>query len=182
MMKKGMIILEDGFEQVEALATHDVLRRTHNVQIDLVGGSKLQVATSSGVIVHANYVLKDINPDEYDFIVLPGGKLGVDNLGSNPLVISLIHKFFKEGKHVHAICAAPYILGKLGYLNNKKYTCFPGFEDPSWGTYIDTGVVRDDNLITGHSMGYSVEFAREIVKLELGEQYLLGVDAGVFGK
>lgn len=180
-MKKGMIILEDGFEQVEALGTQDVLYRTHAIDIELVGGSKYEVTSSSNVVIKLNKILKDINPSDYDFIVLPGGKLGTDNLDTNVEVQNLIKEFLENGKHVHAICAAPSILAKRGYLDNKNYTCFPGFQNGK-GNYLDTGSVISQNIVTGHSMGYTIEFALNIIKVELGEKYLMAVLPGIYGK
>ncbi len=180
-MKKGMIILEDGFEQVEALATHDVLHRTHAVDIKLIGGRKKIVESSIGTKVEADDVLNNINIDDYDFIILPGGKVGTDNLKSNPLVAKAVLHFHEVGKHVHAICAAPSVLGELGLLDGKQYTCFPGFQCGK-GTYVDTGSVIDGGMVTGHSMGYSLDFAYNIVKVELGEEYLTKINPGIYGK
>lgn len=181
-MKKALILLADGFEQVEALATHDVFHRSGGIKTTLASiKDNLELVTSSGVHVKADALLSDLDLDEYDFIVLPGGKLGVENLGSSPLVKKALEKFHDEGKHIHAICAAPSILGGLGYLDGKNYVCFPGFQKGN-GHWQDTGVVKDGGTITGRSMGYSVDFACAIASFEVGEGCLKNIYAGIRGE
>ena len=179
-MKKCFIILEDGFEECEALITHDILRRSGQIEVKLLGGKHLDVISSAGVVIKADALLKDADLNEYDFCILPGGKKGVDNISMSELDKGVIKKMFALGKHVHAICAAPSVLGNLGYLDGKKFTCFPGFERGN-GTWVDTGVVVDGTLITGRSMGHSIAFAEAIVTLEVGEQYLHKIHQGTLG-
>ena len=81
---------------------------------------------------------------------------------------------------IYAICAAPSILGELGYLDGKNYTCFPGFQTGK-GHYIDQGAVVDGDLITGHSMGYTLAFAEAIIKKLLGEEAVLAIRPGTMG-
>ena len=179
-MKKCFIILEDGFEECEALITHDVLTRTGEIKVTLAGGKSIDVVSSMGVHVKADKLLKELDVNEFDFCVLPGGKVGVDNISSSELDIEVIKKMFSLGKHVHAICAAPSVLGNLGYLDGKKYTCFPGFNRGN-GEWMDKGSIIDGTQVTGRSMGYSIEFAENIVKVEIGENYLTKVKKGIFG-
>lgn len=179
--KHALILLADGFEEIEALTCHDVFLRTGRISPTLMSVSdKLEVSTSSGLTVIAEARLSSSDPKYYDFIVLPGGKRGVDNLSSNEKVIDLLKRYHAEGKHIHAICAAPSILGKLGFLDGKNYTCFPGFQQGK-GNYVDTGAVTDGTTVTGHSMGYSLDFAKAIVKLEVGEDALEAALPGIYG-
>ncbi len=178
----ALILLADGFETVEALQTLDVLTRTHQILVTTASISESKIVTSSiGVKVEANALLRDISLQNYDFLVLPGGKLGVDNLSKSTLVIDTIRAFFDGGKDVHAICAAPSILGELGYLDGLPYTCFPGFQKGN-GTYQNTGVVITPRIITGHSMGYTLTFAEAIVAHYLGEAGIKSIEPGVYGK
>lgn len=180
-MIKGIILLADGFEETEAITTHDVLKRSHEIDPIMVSiSSSLEVSTSAGLTIKAHKILKDISLNEYDFVVLPGGLPGVTNLRNSDEVINLIHQAYKLNKHVYAICAAPSILGELGYLDNHKYTCFPGFERGN-GEYIDEGVVNDNGLITARSMGYTIPFASEIVKELVGEECLKNIENGTLG-
>jgi len=180
-MLKGLMLLADGFEQTEALTTHDILSRTHQIDLEYVSiTDDLMVTSSMGLRVQALGLLKDKRVGDYDFIVLPGGKGGVDNLKASPLVLDTIRKFHDAGKKHFAICAAPSILGELGYLDGKEYTCFPGFQKGE-GKYIHAGSIIDGDLVTGHSMGYTIEFASNIVRVLLGEEALEGIQKGVKG-
>lgn len=180
-MLKGLMLLADGFEQTEALTTHDILTRTHEIDLEYVSiNDSLMVTSSMGLRVETLGLLKDKRVEDYDFLVLPGGKGGVDNLKASSLVIDMVKKFHEAGKKHFAICAAPSILGELGYLDGKEYTCFPGFQKGN-GNYINTGSVIDGDLVTGHSMGYTIEFASNIVRLLLGEASLEGIQKGVKG-
>ena len=178
-MKTCLILLEDGFEECEALITHDILTRSGHIKVDLVGNKEI-VTTSMGVKIHTNKLLKDVITDEYDFMVLPGGKLGVDNISSNKDDIAFIKEMISKGKHVHAICAAPSILVDIKYLNDKNFTCYPGFQRDN-KNWQNKGSVIDKNTVTGRSMGYSIEFAKNIVRLEVNEQCLAKIDKGIFG-
>ena len=182
VMKKALILLADGFEETEALTTHDILIRSHAIKPTLVSMMEsLMVTTSMGLKVIADHMFAEIDPNDYDFVILPGGKVGVDNLSADPRVIALLKKYHDEGKHHHAICAAPSILCKLGYLDDKSFTCFPGFQSGK-GTYLNKGVVVDGDQVTGRSMGYTIEFAEEIVKLEAGQEALDSLYFGTRGK
>ena len=181
-MKNALILLADGFEETEALSTHDIFTRSHEIKTTLASiKDGLVVTTSMGLKVFADTLLKDINPDDYDFLVLPGGKLGVDNLKASQEVISLVKRFHEEGKGHYAICAAPSILGELGYLDGRNYTCFPGFQVGK-GNWLDEGSVTDGDLITGRSMAYTIEFAEAIVKKEVGDKALERIYPGTRGK
>ena len=180
-MKKGIILLADGFEQVEALATEDILLRTGEIKPMLVSiSASRRVVSSSGLHVYAEATLDEVDPREFDFLVLPGGKRGVENLGASEKVLSLIRDYHEQGKPHYAICAAPSILGNLGYLDGKSYTCFPGFERGN-GNWVDAGAVKDGDLITGRSMAYTIEFAENIVEALLGEEALLRTRPGTRG-
>lgn len=180
-MKKGLMLLAEGFETSEAIVTLDALRRTHEAIVDYVSiGDSVEVVSSQGLVFQASGLLKDVASNEYDFLILPGGKLGVENLASNQRVIDLIKQFHKEGKYLCAICAAPSILGELGYLDGRKYTCFPGFQRGN-GEYLDIGAVADLKIITGHSMGYTLAFAETIIGTIIGEEALRRIQPGVRG-
>jgi 4-methyl-5(b-hydroxyethyl)-thiazole monophosphate biosynthesis len=171
-MKRALIVLADGFEQTEALTTQDVLLRTHEAEVTLASISKSLVVESSSLLrVQANALLEDLDLNGFDFLILPGGKRGVENLKASKKVIEAIRFFKEKGKHVHAICAAPSILGELGYLDGLDYTCFPGFEKGK-GRYQDEGAVICQETVTGHSMYYTIAFAEKIVELELGKEAL----------
>ena len=159
------IVLAAGFEDCEAMITIDILRRA-KVSVDLVAeGESLEVLTSHGVRVMAEKLLKDTDLTGYDVLILPGGKLGTQNLEANDAVKDAVTKQVESGKLMCAICAAPSILGHLGLLKGRKYTCFPGFDDESYGgSYQMELAVQDGNVITGRGMGATIEYVRMIVK------------------
>lgn len=180
-MIRACLLLADGFEQTEALTTQDIFHRSHEIETTLVSiSSSLSVFSSIGLNVEANELLENIDEKDFDFLVLPGGKLGVENLKNSKNTLDLIRKFKENGKPVFAICAAPSILGELGYLDGKRYVCFPGFEKGK-GEYIDTGVVVDGDLITSRSMGHTIAFAEAIVSYFLGEEAISRVRKGTMG-
>jgi len=180
-MKTGLILLADGFEESEAVTTHDILSRTHEIVLVYAAvSSSLEVISSMGTALKAAVLLDNVDLSRYDFLVLPGGKLGVENLKANPLVIQTVRAFHEAKKPLYAICAAPSILGELGYLDDKRYTCFPGFCQGK-GQYVEAGSVTDGDLVTGHSMAYTIEFAEDIVRKLLGEEAVRRLYRGTRG-
>lgn len=164
------MFLANGFEEIEALYTVDVLRRA-GVEIKTVGVSD-KIAMGS----HKIPVICDIYKDEldenadFDMIILPGGLPGATNLDSDKTVDKFIFLANERGKFICAICASPFIIGKRGLLNGRRATCFPGFEKELIGaTVTNTGCVRDGNIITAKAMGASHEFAIEILSAIKGE-------------
>lgn len=180
-MKRCAILLHDGFELVEALATFDILSRSHAFIIDLLSDmDSLKVTASCQVSVEAHKLIKETSIRDYDFLILPGGKAGVEGLFESAQAMEFIKEAIGLGQHVHAICAAPSILGRIGFLKGKEATCFPGFElgEANW---VKATVVTSGNTVTGRSMGYSIDFAHAIVKLEAGEQADARIYAGQLG-
>lgn len=167
-MIKGLFVLADGFEDTEALTTRDVLLRAGIEIVTCSIKDETSVVSSFGVEMFADINCNNLNFSEYDFICLPGGGNGVRKLYSSSFVKDALKHF--ENKYMFAICAAPAVLGKYGYLNNKRFTCYPGFEDGILGKYNgDEGVVIDGNIITAKSMYYSIPFALAIVEVLLGK-------------
>lgn len=180
-MIKGICLLADGFEETEAISTHDILARTGRIGLEMVSCNKtLEVESSLGLTIKVAKRLEEVRLEDYDFAFLPGGKRGVDNLASNQTSMAAIKAFIAADKPVYAICAAPSILGELGYYEGKRYTCFPGFQRGK-GTYVDAGSVIDGKTITGRSMHFTIEFAENIVKSLLGEEALQSIAPGTRG-
>lgn len=180
---KGIILMADGVEECEALITADILARS-GIEVELVSIKKChQVHSSHGVTIKTktNYLELGDGYLNYDFLVLPGGKLGVDNLAKSKYVSKLVDYFSSEpSKLMCAICAAPSILSSRGYLKGVNYVCFPGFQGES-GTWNDVGSIVDGKFITGRSMAYSIEFASNIVTYYLGKGGLDAAYAGIYG-
>ena len=112
----------------------------------------------------------EINFDEYDCIVLPGGLPGATNLRADQRVCDVVCEFAAT-KHVAAICAAPFILGELDLLEGRHATCFPGFEKSfPEGAYTGEKVTQDGNIITASGMAQSLPFALELLRTLAGDK------------
>ena len=161
---KGVLLfLADGFEECEGLIVVDILRRAGiSVTTASIMGRE-QVVSSHQIKIAADVLAEQVDPAQFDAVVLPGGIPGTPNLKACPLVTDTCRSFFKSGKLVAAICAAPSILGALGLLQGKRATVYPGMEDTLAGAEHAPGeVVVDGNLITSRSMGTAIPFALTI--------------------
>ncbi len=168
---KVLILYADGFEDVEALATRDVLVRSRIEVTDVKINRNNQIVTSSHNLSLVGFLdIKNIKVDEYDAIILPGGSRGVNNLLNSKEVISLVKEFALKDKLVCAICAAPMVLSKAGLLKDKRFTCYPGCEEGLEGIYTGEEVVVLDKLITARSMMYSIPFGLAIIEKLLGKE------------
>lgn len=157
--------LAKGFEEVEAIATVDVIRRAE-LDVCTVGvGSKL-VCGSHNIPVFCDLEENEISiNDDVDGIILPGGMPGTLNLEKSKVVNDLIDYAMKNNKLIAAICAAPSVLGHKGLLKGKQATCFPGFEEELDSAIIsDDFVVTDGNIITARGMGSAIDFGLAIAE------------------
>ncbi len=170
------LFLADGFEEIEALAPVDFLRRA-GIEVITVGVTSKIACGTHGIKVEADISCEDVVlNDNVEGVILPGGMPGADNLNNSPVVQNTIDYCVQNGKIVAAICAAPFILGRKGLLENKKATCFPGFEAELRGAYLsDNGVVSDGNIITAKGAGVAWEFGAEIAKALSGEEKSEGI-------
>ncbi|MCF0117556.1 MAG: DJ-1/PfpI family protein [Bacilli bacterium] len=163
---RGLLLLADGFEDTEALTTRDVLLRAGFELVTCSIKDERSVTSSFGLDVMADACAPYVDVNEFDFLILPGGGQGVRNLASSHFVAQTINNFMNTSRYIFAICAAPSLLGRLGFLKDRNFTCFPGFEGGFGGNYKkDEGVVVDGKIITARSMYYSIEFALAIIDL-----------------
>lgn len=157
------ILLADGFEEVEAIATIDMLKRG-GVEITMAGLEKLTVTGSHGIGVLCDCLVGDISFDSVEGVILPGGLPGTTNLDNSPAVHKLLSYAFDNDKYICAICAAPSVLGQMGILKGKKAVCYPGYENELTGAILsDESVVRDGKVITAKGAGVTIDFGLEIV-------------------
>ena len=167
---KVLLLFADGFEDVEAIATRDVLIRAGIEVYDAKINDDNQIVVASHKIALAGLKsLKNIDVDEFEAVILPGGMRGVNNLLASSEVNRLLKEFNNKHKWVCAICAAPMVLDKAGLLHDKKYTCYPGCNEGLDGIYTGEEVVVTDNIVTGRSMYYSIPFGLKIIELLLGK-------------
>ncbi len=154
------VLLADGFEEIEAIAFVDILRRAQ-IEVETVSISDQIVVTGAhNIPVVANITLDRLDIRDLEAVVLPGGGEGTERLKQSEAVSALLHSMQEENKLIGAICAAPSVLGGLGLLNGKTATCYPGFEVALIGaTVANTPVVQDGNIITSRGAGTAHEFA-----------------------
>jgi len=170
-MKKVIIFLADGFEEVEALTQVDLLRRAGADMRMVSISDELTVRGSHNIYINADDKIKNICEDDADLFVLPGGMPGTKNLDASEDVKSIIRNAFESGKYVSAICAAPSVLGHLGVLEGKSACCFPGFEKELVGAEVKyEPVVVDGNVITSRGMGTAVDFGLKLVEIMFGKE------------
>ena len=164
------VLLGTGFEETEAIAPIDLLRRS-GVEVLTVGISGKTVYGGHGIGVQADICMDEVNMDTADMIVLPGGLGGVASIEGCPEALDAVRRAYESGKIVAAICAAPTILAKLHITDGKQAVCYPGCETQMGSARIltDTPCVRDGNVITGTSAGCAVPFGLALVSALRGE-------------
>ncbi|MCB1044109.1 MAG: DJ-1/PfpI family protein [Acidobacteria bacterium] len=168
-MKKVAVLLADGFEEIEAITSIDLLRRA-GAQVTTVSITHRTVLGAHGVHVIADGLLDDVTASDWDMLVLPGGMPGAKHLRENGRVIELVRQVHESGKWVAAICAAPMVLAEAGILAGRMATCYTGFLDefPSVKR-VDKPIVTDQNLITARGPGVALDFALMLIEKLLGE-------------
>jgi 4-methyl-5(b-hydroxyethyl)-thiazole monophosphate biosynthesis len=170
-MKKNILVhLATGFEETEAITIIDILRRAaFNVSTVSVT-DKLKVTGSHGISVEADQLYVDTDYDNATMIILPGGMPGASNLKNHKGLTRQLQKFNEEKRLIGAICAAPMILGSLGFLEGRKAVCYPGFESELKGATVSNAPFAvDGHIVTGRGVGTAVAFSLEIVRLLDGE-------------
>lgn len=171
-MSRLAIFFGTGYEEIEALAVVDILRRA-GIEISMVSINDSREATGSHQItVKMDQQLGEINFDAISGIVLPGGSKGTENLEACKPLMDQVDAFVKEGKLVAAICAAPSILGHRGHLQGRKACVYPGMEEHLQGAAVvtDAPAVTDGNVITGRGMGAAVPFALKLLEKLQGRE------------
>ncbi len=161
------ILLADGFEEIEALTPVDILRRS-DIEIKTVGVTGKAQTGAHGITVECDITIDEIS-DDLDMLILPGGA-GYEILDASNKVHGLINHCVSRGIYICAICAAPSIIGKKGLLENKKATCYPGFEKYLYGAVTSKEKTETDGIfLTGRGPGAASEFAFKIVEILKGQ-------------
>lgn len=173
--------MAEGCEMIEGLAVVDVVRRTGEMEIITISiTDSKQVTSSHNVTFLTDVLASEVNFDELDGIILPGGMPGTLNLGADETVNTVIKKFAEEGKLVAAICAAPSVLGAAGILEGRHATCHPGFEEKLIGAEcLEDAVVIDGHIITSRGMGTAVDFGLAIIWHLLDDEAVEKVKKGI---
>lgn len=170
-MSKVCAFLADGFEEVEALAVVDLLRRAKvDIKMVSITGS-LEVKSSHDIIIQADELFERMDFSDAEMLFLPGGLPGTTNLEAHEGLKSLLIQFHQAGKRLAAICAAPSIFGKLQFLEGKKAVSFPDFEQYLFGAEVlRERVITDGTITTSRGMGTAVDLGLELVRIMVGEE------------
>lgn len=165
---KLLMIVTDGFEDIEAIGTLALLRRAAlDVTFAAIDGTSC--IGRYGVVSSSMTNLSSIDIDDYDGLIIPGGPEYIAE-EKNPHFLEIVRYFFSSKKLVAAICAGPTILGHLGLLKGRKYTCFTSMNEDFKGEFCDVPVVVDKNLITARSAASTIDFAFAIINNTLGKE------------
>ena len=168
-MKTAFVFLITNFEEIEALATVDILRRG-GVDVKTVSLTESKtVVASHNVSVVADLLFDEAKNSQVDMLILPGGTpTYIEHEGLKDLIV----KYNQENKQIAAICASPMVFGILGLLKGKKATCYPGFEKYLEGAILQEGaaVVVDGNITTGHGPGLTIDFALQLLQTLEGKK------------
>ena len=193
MAKKVIVLMAEGFEEVEAITPVDYLRRA-GIDVSMVSISEsLDVASARGIQVKAVFTLSalakegKLSPKLWDGVVVPGGLPGSDNLAASSETGFFLKEMAAAGKLVSAICAAPArVLAPLGILVGKNFTCYPGEEEKALtlstcagAIFKEDRVVRDGNIITSRGAGSAGEFSIEIIAWLLSKEEAKSIAAKV---
>jgi len=169
-MKKVLVPLADGFEEIESTTIMDVLRRA-GVDVVIAGIKPGPLKGAHGVQLIPDVTLQEVKDQGFDMIVLPGGQPGVDNLRKNQDVIDILKKMHQKKKIIGAICAAPLVLRDAGLISGVNLTSYPGIEsDLKEGHYQQDRIVMDGHIITSRGPGTALEFSLKLVEILCGKE------------
>ena len=161
------VMLADGFEEIEAFLPIDLMRRAGVEVLTVSLTDTTTVRGSHNIVTEADVTIDKLKVTELPkLIMLPGGMPGAQNLANSSALAALLCTCCEAGGLIAAICAAPFVLGRLGLLEGKQATCYPGYEEHLLGAKMtNKRIVRDGNIITAMGMGVSTEFGLLLVQL-----------------
>lgn len=170
-MKRIAVFFAGGFEEIEALTVVDLCRRAGiDTQMVSVEGAQ-NVTGSHNIAVAMDAGFEDVDFEQLDMIVLPGGMPGTKNLEAHDGLMQKVDAFYAAGKGVAAICAAPSILGHRGMLKGRKACSYPGFEDALEGAeVVYDSVAVSEHVITSRGMGCAIDFSLAIIEALCGKE------------
>jgi len=163
------ILLAPGFEEMEALVPADLLRRA-GLDVALVSTAGEFVPGGHNIAVKADLALSQVDLNDLELLILPGGGVGVADLGKDPGVEALVRQAAASGKQLAAICAAPSLLSKWGLLEGRQAVCYPTWADKIADATFLPGekLAQDGDIITGQAAGASFEFGLKLIEVLAG--------------
>ncbi len=180
-MKKVLVPLATGFEEIEALTVVDILRRA-GAEVSVAGTVAGPIEGRSHIKVIPDTLMESVSGSGFDMIVLPGGAVGADNLKKDPRVKKIVEELYCQGKLVTAICAAPKVLSAIGLTEGRTITSHPSVRSEIKGRITEDRVVVDGNIITSQGPGTAMEFAFKLVETLFGPEKADEVNKGVLAR
>ena len=192
---KVLVLLAEGFEEIEALTPVDYLRRA-GAEVTIAGVNGKKVIGSHKIMVEADSQIAEVNASEFDMVVCPGGMPGSSNIAASTKACDIIRTINNKNGFVAAICASPVVvLAPLGLLKGKNFTCYPGMENDiaqfsgsNWkelttgASHSKNRVVQDAKLITGGGPGIAEEFALKLVEVLFGKDKAEALRKGIVAR
>lgn len=192
---KVLVLLAEGFEEIEALTPVDYLRRT-GAEVTLAGINGKKIVGSHKITVEADCQISDVNSSEFDMVICPGGMPGSSNIAASAKAADVIRTINSKNGFITAICAAPVVvLAPLGLLKGKKFTCYPGMENSieqfagqNWkeltagATHSKDRIVQDGKTITAGGPGVAEEFALKLVEVLFGRDKAESLRKGIVAR
>ena len=179
-MKKILVAIAPGFEEIETITIVDILRRA-GARVTLGATVEGVLKGSRGIKIEPDELLDTVLEKDFDLICLPGGQPGTDNLKNDERIEKILKRMQREDKYIAAICAAPTVLQKAGILKDKSITCHPSIKS-HFDSYIKDRVVVDGKVITSQSPGTAMEFSFKLVEILFGSERLKKVNNGVLAQ
>ena len=178
-MSKLLVLISNGFEEIEAISIIDVCRRA-GIEVITAGVEDNILTGAHNIKIETDKKISEVSSDNFDMIALPGGLPNAFTLAENSDVQRLLKEFKEKNKKIAAICAAPYALHKANVLN-ENYTCYPSFEEKikDEGYINNKNIVIDSNVVTSKGPATAMEFALEIVKILEGDEVYFSVKNGL---
>jgi len=181
-MKKVLVPLAPGFEEVEAVTVIDILRRA-GIEVTVAGTVEGSIEGRNKIKVEADVLLDSVTANSFEMIVLPGGSVGTENLKKHPKVRQILQDMERRGCFITAICAAPLVLSAVGLLVGRNITSHPSVQtDLSEAKYSEDRVVVDGRIVTSRAPGTAMEFAMKLVEILAGRSKMEEVNRGVLAR
>lgn len=167
-MSHALVVIADGSEELEAVTVIDILRRAE-IEVTVAGLADHDIRASRGVNLRTDTTLETVAGNDFDLVVLPGGKAGAERLRDDARVRELLQRQAAADRLIGAICAAPIALKAAGLLAGRKATSYPGFLEPEDAELSEEAVVEDGNIITSRGPATAIPFALALVGRLCGE-------------
>lgn len=179
-MSQVYAFLANGFEEIECLSVVDLLRRA-NIDTAMVSITNNKYVTGAhNITVQADILFEETDLSDASALFLPGGMPGTKYLSEHEGLAELLLSFHSQNRRLAAICAAPSVFGKLGILNGRRATCYPGFEEQCIGASMErTGVITDGHITTARGPGFSIDLGLELIRLLADEKTSQNIKTGI---